>query len=120
MLGEIGDVIDKVPLMGDVAAPVTKGLQAVRTVSDRLDEVGGQVRGIGSGLSSVGEGLGSMGGSLRTGGAALAALSGREVGAAAPKAKPAPKPKAKAQSKAEPKPKSKPKPDAGLDGLGPR
>lgn len=147
MLGEVGDVLDRVPLMGDVAEPVTKGLQAVRTVSDRLDDVGKQVRGIGTGLGAVGEGLGSMGGSLRSGGAALAALSGRDVekAAPAPKAKPAPKPAPKAtptpKPKAPPKPAAKaapasapkpaakakptasPKPKAkggGLDGLGPR
>ncbi len=112
MLGEVGDVLDRVPLMGDIAEPVTKGLQAVRMVSDRLDDVGNQVRGIGGGLSSVGEGLGSMGGSLRGGGAALAALSGRDVAKAEakPKAGPPAKPAAKAgpPSKPAPKPASKP------------
>lgn len=79
LLGEVGDRIRRVPLMGDVAAPFAQALQTAREMSDSLDRVSHQVRDLGVGLSAVGEGLGAMAFSLKSGGDALAAVSGTPI-----------------------------------------
>jgi ABC-type transporter Mla subunit MlaD len=75
VLGDLGRMLDRVPLIGDVADPVSQGLQAVAGVAGNLDEIAAQVHGIGGSLGQVGEGLGAMSGSLHGGGVALATLS---------------------------------------------
>ncbi len=77
VLGEIGKAIDRVPLVGNVAKPVSQGLRAIRDVSDDLDSIADQLRGISAGLDRVGAGLDVMGSSLATSGAALTAVSGQ-------------------------------------------
>ena len=82
VLGEVGKVLDRMPLMGPVKDPVSRGLGAVGQVAANLETVAHQVRGIGVGLAGVGVGLEAMGASLEGGGAALVTLSGRNLGAA--------------------------------------
>lgn len=77
VLGEVGKVLDRVPLIGSVKDPMARGLGAVGQVADNLEIVAQQVRSIGVGLAGVGTGLEAMGTSLEGGGAALVALSGR-------------------------------------------
>jgi hypothetical protein len=84
LLGELGRLLGSLPLIGDVASPVTDGLDAVSKVAGNLDEVALQLRGLGGTLASVGQGLGTMGGSLHGGGVALATLSGRPRATKAP------------------------------------
>ena len=79
IMGDLGDRIGRVPLMGDIASPLTQGLQAIREVSNSLDRVSHQVRDIGTGLSAVGEGLGAMAASMKGSGIALAAVSGHLI-----------------------------------------
>jgi uncharacterized protein with GYD domain len=83
VLGELGKALARVPLVNGITDPVARGLTAVGEVSDDLAIVAVQIRSIGVSLDGVGEGLDVMGTSLKGSGVALAALSGRDVSAAA-------------------------------------
>ena len=102
VLSEMGRLLDRVPLVGNVASPVTRGLGALSEVTAGIDSVSVQIRSLGSKLGDVGAGLDAMGGSLEGGGAALAALSGRRLGEPAAKASgPPTKPKSPAKKAAK-------------------
>lgn len=89
VLNELGAILDRVPLLGNITSPVTRGMRALGEVSAGIDNVSVQIRGLGDKLGDVGTGLDAMGGSLKGGGAALATLSGRRFTKSVPVPKPA-------------------------------
>jgi len=74
-LGGLGELLDEVPLIGDVGDVVSDGLKALAGVADDVESVAGQIRGLGERLGDVGGDLGGMGTSLKGGGATLAGFS---------------------------------------------
>lgn len=79
----VGDILDKVPLMGDLGDTLGDGLKALAGVADNVEGVAGTIRGLGDRLGDVGGDLDGMGESLKGGGATLASLSLSGAGGAA-------------------------------------
>lgn len=77
----VGNLLNNVPLIGDVGKSVGDGLKSLGEVANSMDSVSQKVRGLGDRLSDVGDDLDSMGRSLAQGGASLLGF----VGGKAPK-----------------------------------
>lgn len=83
VLDELGAVLDRLPLVGNVAEPATRGLGALSEVAINIERVSVQLRGLSVSMQGAGAGLDAMGVSLQGGGAALATVSGRTITQAA-------------------------------------
>lgn len=83
VLDELGAVLDRLPLVGNVAEPATRGLGAITEVAINIERVSVQLRGLSVSMQGAGAGLDAMGASLQGGGMALATVSGRTISQAA-------------------------------------
>ena len=83
VLNELGAVLDRLPLVGGVAEPATRGLGAIGEVATNIERVSVQLRGLSVSMQGAGAGLDAMGASLQGGGMALATVSGRTITQAA-------------------------------------
>lgn len=71
VLGDIGDKLDAVPLIDDVASTIGDGVERVEAIMAQLDDVAIQLTGLGRRLDATGKGLGKAGVSLTEGGETL-------------------------------------------------
>ena len=58
VLGDIGDKLDAVPLIDDVASSIGDGVERVEAIMAQLDDVATQLTGLGRQLGATGKGLG--------------------------------------------------------------
>lgn len=83
VLNELGTVLERLPVVGNVAEPATRGLRALTEVAANIERVSVQLRGLSVSMQGAGAGLDAMGVSLQGGGVALATVSGRTISHAA-------------------------------------
>lgn len=81
VLGDVGDKLDAVPLIDDVASTIGQGVGRVEAIMAQLDEVADRLTGLGRRLGATGEGLGVAGVSLTEGGQTLSGFAGGAAGA---------------------------------------
>ena len=79
VLDELGGILDRLPIVGNVAEPATRGLGALTEVAVNIERVAVQLRGLSASMQGAGLGLDAMGASLQGGGVALTTVSGRTI-----------------------------------------
>lgn len=75
VLGAVGDKLDAVPLIDDVASTIGDGVERVEAIMAQLDDVATQLTGLGRRLGATGKGLGVAGANLTEGGERLNAFA---------------------------------------------
>ncbi|MBL8774520.1 MAG: hypothetical protein JNK12_01260 [Acidimicrobiales bacterium] len=91
VLGDIGDKLDAVPLIDDVASTIGDGVERVEAIVAQLDDVADQLGGLGRQLGATGKGLGVAGVNLAKGGEALNGFASGTSGGAAKQGRALPK-----------------------------
>lgn len=84
VLDSVGTALSQVPFLDDLGQMITKGLEAIRGVTDNVEAVSGRVRALGEKLGDVGSDLDRVGHSLVSGGQRLADFGGKPVQKIAP------------------------------------
>lgn len=74
VLSTIGDKLDAVPLIDDMASNVTDGVERVERIAADLAEVAKQLRGVGDQVTDAGKDLAVVGDKLSQGGETLVAF----------------------------------------------
>lgn len=80
VLGDIGDKLDAVPLVDDVASTIGDGVERVEAIMTQLDDVADQLTGLGRRLGATGKGLGVAGANLTEGGERMNGFASSERG----------------------------------------